>query len=257
MATESTPISSVRKIPATPEAVTTPGATAATFGLPDAVAMDLSFLDLLTSLQTLPQQANSGPASQMPEKPKAAPAPETATNPNHSQPKTTSSPTPFPTATAHANRSDATDDAQAYLSLALAPQESTLFQTTVLNGLPYQGTVPIQQVFQLNTDGELVGLASMADTELSVAFVDQLKQAYKKQLPLRVVLNEDTTVILKFKNGQVGAEFLTQDVVANQYLKQALDQLRSRLSQKGLPVFDVAYRQEPHQEKPPSQQQPS
>lgn len=71
---------------------------------------------------------------------------------------------------------------------------------------------------------------------LSKDFVEMLQKAHRKHQPVRVTINDDTALILKFtKNGQVSAHFLT--TAANEaQLKQQLIELRQRLEAKGLPV---------------------
>ncbi len=111
-------------------------------------------------------------------------------------------------------------------------------EQVLLAGLPYQGGVPFQQVMPIDGQGR-PDFGKLGSSEDLSAL---LEKSYKSGRPLRVELDGRSSVVLKFQGGKVSAEFLTQDPAMAMYLKQYMDELRQRLSEKDLPVAQLTYR---------------
>lgn len=77
--------------------------------------------------------------------------------------------------------------------------------------------------------------------QLSEQLSSLVKAAAKHGRAIRVPLQNQTDVIIKIRNGQVSAEFLTPD--ATVALQQTVAELRQHLASKALPVDTIAVRQ--------------
>lgn len=78
---------------------------------------------------------------------------------------------------------------------------------------------------------------------VSKGLAGMLEKAYKAQRPLRVDLSETASVILRLgRDGRVSAEFMAADLASDLYFRQNLQELRSRLESKQLPLGDLLVR---------------
>lgn len=125
------------------------------------------------------------------------------------------------------------------LKIDMTAEDMRFMKEQVIPGLPIlQGSVPISQVFSVKEEGglETRGLA------VSNKLTELIEQGIKTGRPVRVELDGQSSVVLKFRNGRVSAEFMSSDKATAMYLKQNLDELRSRLEAKNLPVDLLQYR---------------
>lgn len=125
------------------------------------------------------------------------------------------------------------------LNTDLGANDARYLKEAVIPGLPMLiGSVPLDQVFPKNSAGEI----SYRGFDVSKPLADLIEKGMKTGRPIRVELDRHSSVVLKIKNGQVSAEFLSNDQAAALYIKQELDELRSRLAAKNLPVGTLEYR---------------
>lgn len=104
------------------------------------------------------------------------------------------------------------------------------------------GTVPLQTVFP---EGEAE--FSYQGAPISKALSDMIQQGIKSGRPFRVEVDDNSSIVIKIRNGKVSAEFISSDRAAAMYIKNELDDLRARLASKKLPVDDLTYRDANHQ----------
>jgi hypothetical protein len=135
----------------------------------------------------------------------------------------------------------------------LTIQDVRFLEQFLVSGLPggifYQGGMPLQQMLPLNHQGGL----DLERLPASKGLGELLEKAYKQGRSLRIDLDPRSSVILKFHQGRVSAEFLTQDQGMALYLKQYMDDLRQRLESKSLPVGTLTYRDEDKNQEQPRQ----
>lgn len=104
------------------------------------------------------------------------------------------------------------------------------------NGLP----VPwfYQMVQDLGSDSAQGGQG------FSGELMQAITEAYKSGKSIRIALENQTDLILKFHQGRVSAEFLSENPTIQATLQESIAQLRRQLEEKRLPVGDVTYREE-------------
>lgn len=107
------------------------------------------------------------------------------------------------------------------------------------NGLP----VPwfFQMVQDLGTS-----TSSGQSSGFSGQLIDAIQQAYKSGGSIRIALENQTDLILKFSQGRVSAEFLSENPTIQATLQETVAQLRRQLEEKRLPVGEITYRDQQH-----------
>ena len=173
-------------------------------------------------------------------------ASEDSDNPEDSQAKVTSKSTVKPKKLTDL---DSEDDTRFVLS-SLTVNDARFLQQVLLHGVP----VSIMQANKGNQAGtsfssSILDSSMSADSAsltrgLSKGLSEALKTAYKSNQSVRIDIDNQASVVLKFSQGKVSAEFLSSEHTMTLYLKQHLDELRQRLAAKNLPVGDVLYKQQ-------------
>lgn len=115
----------------------------------------------------------------------------------------------------------------------------------VIPGLPIlMGTVPFQSVFPPAEDGQI----SYKGFDVSPKLAELIEKGYKTGRPIRVELDANSAVVLKIRNGQVSADFVSADKGATLMMQQELNDLRNRMASRNLPVGTLEYKyQDPSQ----------
>lgn len=115
----------------------------------------------------------------------------------------------------------------------------------VIPGLPILvGSVPFNTIFPEGADGEI----SYKGFDLSPKLTELIEKGYKTGRPIRVELDPNSALVLKIRNGQVSAEFVSNDKAAVFVMQQELDDLRNRMAARNLPVGTLEYKyQDPRQ----------
>lgn len=120
-----------------------------------------------------------------------------------------------------------TDVDQQYLKQVVIPNVPILL-----------GSVPFESVFPVDESGNI----SYQGFEISPKLSELIEKGYKTGRPIRVELDPHSAVVLKIRNGQVSAEFVSADRTAATIMQQELDQLRNRMISKNLPVGSLEYK---------------
>lgn len=94
------------------------------------------------------------------------------------------------------------------------------------------GSVPIESVFPKDGESQI----SYKGFDVSPKLAELIEKGYKSGRPIRVELDTKSAVIMKIRNGQVSAEFVSSDKTMALVMQQELDDLRHRMAQKNLPV---------------------
>lgn len=109
----------------------------------------------------------------------------------------------------------------------------------VIPGLPIlMGSVPFNAVFPQGEDGEI----HYKGFDLSPKLTELIEKGYKTGRPIRVELDPNSALVLKIRNGQVSAEFVSNDKAAVFVMQQELDDLRNRMAARNLPVGTLEYK---------------
>jgi hypothetical protein len=117
------------------------------------------------------------------------------------------------------------------------------------------GNVPFNTVFPKGPDGEM----SYKGFDISPKLAELIEKGYKTGRPIRVDLDANSALVLKIRNGQVSAEYVSADKAAAFVIQQELDELRNRMAARQLPVGTLEYkyqnpgqnRQQPNQDSDP------
>lgn len=212
--------------------------------------LDLSFMDLLSNivgeaLGTTPQSTRSEPK----EKAKATPAPaKEATG------ATKLSLVGKVSTTREDEAMDAVDQDMELLKDALTPEDVQYMKQAVIPGLPIlMGSVPANSVFPTGEDGEF----SYRGFEVSPKLSELIEKGFRSGRPIRVELDGNSAVVLKIRNGQVSAQFVSSDKNASAMMQQGLDDLRNRMLARNLPVGQLEYQyRDPGQPQQNQEQEP-
>ncbi|MBK8191240.1 MAG: flagellar hook-length control protein FliK [Vampirovibrionales bacterium] len=121
----------------------------------------------------------------------------------------------------------------------LTRQDVRVMDQLTITAMAYPGGVPLQQAFALTPGGK----PDFARAGLSERFANLMEKAYSENRSVRVELDSRSSLILRFHEGKVSAEFLTQDQAMAHYLRQTMDDLRQRLADRQLPVSTLTFRQ--------------
>lgn len=109
----------------------------------------------------------------------------------------------------------------------------------VIPGLPIlMGSVPFNSIFPQGADGEI----SYKGFDISPKLAELIEKGYKTGRPIRVELDPNSALVLKIRNGQVSAEFVSADKAAAFVMQQELDELRNRMAARNLPVGTLEYK---------------
>jgi hypothetical protein len=134
--------------------------------------------------------------------------------------------------------------------MVLKPDDLTLLdiqylKQEVIPALPILvGQVPFNTVFPTGGDGEI----SYKGFDVSPKLSELIEKGFKTGRPIRVELDATSALVLKIRNGQVSAEFVSADRAAAFAVQQQLDELRNRMTARNLPVGTLEYKyQNPRQ----------
>lgn len=221
---------------------------------------DLSFLDMLTSVvsDTLaPTTTDGDPAPErVKEKPKAAATESAKENQLPSKLSLVGR-----VAEDGQSRDTATrvDKDMVMFKDEMTPADVQYMKQAVIPGLPILvGTVPFDSIFPTTPEGEV----SYRGFDISPKLSELIEKGYRTGQPIRVELDPNSSVVLKIRNGQVSAEFVSNDQAAALAMQHELDNLRSRMISRNLPVGALEYKyRDPNSDshssgRNPSQQDP-
>ncbi len=203
--------------------------------------LDLSFLDLLSATAAAEGADTQATANQaLNEKNKNDP-----TNKTHTSSEVSTRPrlTVVGGKTAVASSPQEDLAAQVEKDMALLQSDLTELDTQylkqiVIPGLPIaMGSVPFNSVFPTSESGQI----SYRGFEVSPKLAELIEKGYKTGRPIRVELDPHSAVVIKIRNGQVSAQFLSTDKTLAMVMQQDLDDLRNRMIQKNLPVGTLEY----------------
>lgn len=125
-----------------------------------------------------------------------------------------------------------TKDDLSFLDIQYLKQE-------VIPALPILvGNVPFNTVFPEGPDGEM----SYKGFDISPKLAELIEKGYKTGRPIRVDLDANSALVLKIRNGQVSAEYVSADKAAAFVIQQELDELRNRMAARQLPVGILEYK---------------
>ena len=204
------------------------------------VDLDLSFMDLLsTIIADGPLNTPQQPAvEKAPEKAKVSPTKQSTASKE-------TEPAPKLTLVAKATKtdsdeldSDSVKHDMVLLKEALTPTDIQYMKQIVIPGLPIlMGSVPTNTIFPTGGDGEI----SYRGFEISPKLAELIEKGYQSGRPIRVELDPESAVVLKIRNGQVSAQFVSSDKNASAMMQQGLDDLRNRMLARNLPVGQLEY----------------
>lgn len=198
--------------------------------------LDLSFMDMLTSLSTSSQAVNGAHSRASTESRLGQSRTETASGqPDQAK---SSKQTKLSLVSSSEQANNAADNApsdverdMALLHTDLTASDIQYMKQTVIPGLPIlMGSVPIESVFPREA-----GQFSYRGHDVSPKLTELLEKGYKTGRPIRVELDSKSAVVLKIRNGQVSAEFVSTDRSMALVMQQELDDLRHRMAMKNLP----------------------
>ncbi|HEY9687190.1 MAG TPA: hypothetical protein V6C52_09465 [Coleofasciculaceae cyanobacterium] len=202
--------------------------------------LDLSFLDLLTAVASESNTERKEAVEREREELQKAEKPPAGNSEATGKPKLTLVTKPNAPAPAEDIRTEVAEDMQ-LLNNELSPLDIQYMKQTVIPALPIlMGSVPIESVFPTEPDGSI----SYRGHEISPSLAELIEKGYKSGRPIRVELDPKSAVVLKIRNGQVSAEFVSTDKTMHLVMQQELDDLRHRMTLKNLPVgtLDAKYR---------------
>lgn len=202
--------------------------------------LDLSFLDLLTSVAS---DASANPLEKGAREKSALDKAKT----NEKSAVPAEKALPRLSLVGKASEAEETDELNAQqvdrdmmlLKDELSDIDRQYLKQAVIPGLPIlMGTVPFQSVFPSSPEGEI----SYKGFEVSPKLAELIEKGYKTGRPIRVELDTHSALVLKIRNGQVSAEFVSADKAAAFVMQQELDDLRNRLAARNLPVGTLEYK---------------
>lgn len=214
--------------------------------------LDLSFLDLLTTAATEnPAGRTEAPITEELRK-KAEPEPASESAREGGRPKltlvgkiSTAQPQDDP-------RMEVAED-MALLNTELTDIDVQYMKQVVIPGLPILiGSVPMNTIFPTEPDGSI----SYRGHDISPSLAELIEKGYKTGRPVRVEVDNRSAVVLRIRDGQVSAEFVSSDRGMALAMQQGLDDLHRRMSEKNLPVgtLDAKY-QDPRQQREQHEEQ--
>lgn len=213
--------------------------------------LDLSFMDLLSNIvaDSIVNPPEKPAVEKTPEKEKAASS-------NTSKPTKDANKL---TLVGHVSASHATDSSDSVdhdlimLKDALTPTDLQYMKQAVIPGLPIlMGSVPVNSIFPTDGDGEI----SYRGFDVSTELAELIEKGYRTGSPIRVELDTDSAVVLKIRNGQVSAQFVSNDKNAGAAMQQSLDDLRNRMLARNLPVGQLEYQYRDSRQPKQQQDQP-
>lgn len=198
--------------------------------------LDLSFLDLLTSIASdvLPTQTEQDA--------KASRLSNTKKKETASEDSAVDSTNVRPIQSAYKANASRDTDAEFYtrvdkemslLKTELTTEDTQYLKQAVIPGLPILlGSVPFQSIFPATPSGEI----SYKGFGVSPKLAELIEKGYKTGRPIRVELDNQSALVLKIRDGQVSAEFVSADKGAVLMMQQELTDLRNKMALKNLPV---------------------
>ncbi len=206
--------------------------------------LDMSFLELLDSINTKADAGNKGPVAGV--DPDAALKSDKAVVPESKN--VVRLPVPEKPVSSASDEGDFHTSVDA--DMVLKPDDLTLLdiqylKQEVIPALPILvGQVPFNTVFPTGGDGEI----SYKGFDVSPKLSELIEKGFKTGRPIRVELDATSALVLKIRNGQVSAEFVSADRAAAFAVQQQLDELRNRMTARNLPVGTLEYKyQNPRQ----------
>ncbi len=80
------------------------------------------------------------------------------------------------------------------------------------------------------------------NVQVSQTLLNALSDARQNNQPIRIDFDQNISVIIRVaKDGAISANFIPSDKVAEQYLRQNIDQLRSSFDEQNLPYTELSY----------------
>ncbi len=206
--------------------------------------LDLSFMDLLSSIVSESLTTPETISTQAPAKTKEKATVTSSGNQGNTTPVKLSIVAKSPTRKED-NTIEPVDQDMVLLKDALTPSDVQYLKQAVIPGLPIlMGTVPASTVFPTGEDGEF----SYRGFDVSPKLTELIEKGYRSGRPIRVELDANSSVVLKINNGQVSAQFVSADKNAAAVMQQGLDDLRNRMLARNLPVGQLEYQyRNPHQ----------
>lgn len=80
-------------------------------------------------------------------------------------------------------------------------------------------------------------------TEVSKALMNLIEEAYKTQKPARIDFDNNVSVILRItKDGKLSADFIPGDKAVEEYLKNNIGTLKTKLEEQNIDYGDIMYK---------------
>ena len=215
---------------------------------------DLSFLDMLTSVvsETFAESVDDAQLADVQVKDKKAKASESAKE-KPSTPKLTL--VGQVTSTEEEPATQVEHD-MVMFKADMSDIDVQYMKQVVIPGLPILvGSVPFESVFPAGGDQEI----SYRGFEISPKLAELIEKGYRTGRPIRVELDANSSVVLKIRNGQVSAEFVSNNQAAAFAMQHELDDLRNRMAARNLPVgvLEYKYRDSQQSDRNPNRQNAS
>lgn len=122
----------------------------------------------------------------------------------------------------------------------MTKEDVAFMKEAVIPGLPIiSGSVPMNSLFPSDPQGGL----TFKGYDISAKLAKLIEDGHKTGRAFRVEVDENSSVVLKIRNGKVSADFISNDRAAAFFIKQELDELKQRLQAKSLPVEHLGYRE--------------
>lgn len=200
--------------------------------------LDMSFLELLGSITGSVKQGTAEPVAERVEKSaETKEAKKAATAEAENVKKLSSEKNGPKTEDDHLNTQ--VDSDMALIREQLSQLDIQYLKREVIPGLPILvGSVPFNSIFPQGADGEI----SYKGFDISPKLAELIEKGYKTGRPIRVELDPNSALVLKIRNGQVSAEFVSADKAAAFVMQQELDELRNRMAARNLPVGTLEYK---------------
>jgi flagellar hook-length control protein FliK len=200
---------------------------------------DLSFLDLLTSVvsENLNDAVSDTESADETTKEKSKAAAATESKEKAATPKLSLVTQPTSTEESAASR---VEQDMVMFKDEMTDIDVQYMKQAVIPGLPILvGSVPFSSVFPGGTDDQEI---SYRGFDISPKLAELIEKGYRTGRPIRVELDANSSVVLKIRNGQVSAEFVSNNQAAAFAMQHELDDLRNRMAARNLPVGLLEYK---------------
>lgn len=217
--------------------------------------LDMSFLELLESINTKADAGNKAPAARSEIEPDLK-SDQTVTQMSKKVVRL-----PIPENSKTSSKEEGEFHTSVDADMVLRADDLTLLdiqylKQEVIPALPILvGQVPFNTVFPTGGDGEI----SYKGFDVSPKLSELIEKGFKTGRPIRVELDATSALVLKIRNGQVSAEFVSADRAAAFAVQQQLDELRNRMTARNLPVgtLEYKYQNSRQNQKQPDEDNPS